>query len=96
MYIMLSILMRHFSHITQSNLSILLEIINSRETSKTTASAQATSTNGAHGPILSKIMPPTRANMVVPIDPKKKASPESVPRICAFIFLMNSTSTQMN
>ena len=64
--------------------------------SRTTKSAPPTSMKGAQGPIVSKMIPPTRAKAVVPNEPKKKATPESVPLICPDIFLMKTTSTDRN
>ena len=55
-----------------------------------------TKVKGAHGPIESNIYPPMSANIVVPTEPKKKASPLRVPRMCGFMFRMKSTSTLMN
>ena len=40
-----------------------------------------TKVKGAHGPIESNIYPPTSAKIVVPTEPKKKASPLRVPRM---------------
>ena len=45
---------------------------------------------------MSNKIPPTSAKRVVPIEPKKKARPDRVPLIFGFMFLMKSTSTQMN
>ena len=70
--------------------------INTSENTRTAPSADATRAKGADGPILSNMIPPTRANVVVPSDPKKKARPDRVPLMLDFIFLMKSTSTQMN
>ena len=66
-----------------------------REIMNTKQSALATNKKGAHGPIESNMIPPANAKKVVPIDPKKKAIPDSVPLICGFMLRMKSTSTLM-
>ena len=65
----------------QSDLLMAPNIMKAIAIIKTEKSADPTRRKGAAGPILSKMIPPTSANVVVPIDPKKKAIPLRVPRM---------------
>lgn len=51
----------------------------------------ATKANGAHGPILSKIMPPTSVNMVIPDELKKNITPLRLPLILGSMFRKKRT-----
>ena len=70
--------------------------INIKVRQRTVPSAIESKVNGAHGPTLSNKIPPNSTKTVVPREPKKWANPLSVPLMCGFIFLINSTSTLMN